>query len=382
MFHGLSLIAIGPPLNIASSTKKYIVIRRSVIESCRLRTRHLLLLLAKYVRCLGKSSEYRIIEIAMSSTGDTVERASLPRRIQIMNLNGTDSNSPLKDFSTNGDSNDSDHQNNNDQDDLDAWPGLPGRGSGSNTNGASRFPKERGVAKMPVERDAESYNMMHRKRGIALVFNHENFDPRLELKKRNGTRADRDNLKRTLRKLEFEVRVFDDLDFMDLDKILEDVSNDDHTESDCLLILVLSHGESGLIYARDSAYKPERLWSYFNGKNCPTLAGKPKMILIQACQGDQLDHGVELVNNRTETDSASLGYRMPIYADFLIGYSTMPGFLLLEEHNCWILVCSGSLPILLELFSMHEKKQIPFIASMLTRKIFLLKKLNVPTNVL
>ncbi|XP_040572146.1 caspase-1 [Lepeophtheirus salmonis] len=346
----------------------------------------------------------------MSSTGDTVERASLPRRIQIMNLNGTDSNSPLKDFSTNGDSNDSDHQNNNDQDDLDAWPGLPGRGSGSNTNGASRFPKERGVAKMPVERDAESYNMMHRKRGIALVFNHENFDPRLELKKRNGTRADRDNLKRTLRKLEFEVRVFDDLDFMDLDKILEDVSNDDHTESDCLLILVLSHGESGLIYARDSAYKPERLWSYFNGKNCPTLAGKPKMILIQACQGDQLDHGVELVNNRTETDSASLGYRMPIYADFLIGYSTMPGFYSWRNTTAgsWFVqaLCSifnshadhddvlsmltkVSRKVALDFesntpgtVSMHEKKQIPFIASMLTRKIFLLKKLNVPTNVL
>jgi len=64
---------------------------------------------------------------------------------------------------------------------------------------------------MPVEKDAENYNMSHKRRGIALIFNHKNFDPRLGLKIRNGTDADRDNLRMTLRQLDFDVKVFDDL---------------------------------------------------------------------------------------------------------------------------------------------------------------------------
>ena len=47
------------------------------------------------------------------------------------------------------------------------------------------------TVKMPVDRDSETYNMNHRRRGYALIFNHKNFDPRLGLKTRNGTDADR-----------------------------------------------------------------------------------------------------------------------------------------------------------------------------------------------
>lgn len=69
---------------------------------------------------------------------------------------------------------------------------------------------------MPVEKDAESYNMGHKRRGLALIFNHKNFDPRLGLKPRNGTDADRDNLRMTLRQLDFDVKVFNDLPLRDI----------------------------------------------------------------------------------------------------------------------------------------------------------------------
>ncbi len=82
----------------------------------------------------------------------------------------------------------------------------------------------------------------------------------------------------------------------------------------------------GYIYARDCKYKLDNIWGYFTATQCPTLAGKPKLFFIQACQGDQLDAGVTLIN-RTETDSGdyAMSYKIPIHADFLIAYSTIPG---------------------------------------------------------
>lgn len=104
------------------------------------------------------------------------------------------------------------------------------------------------------------------------------------------------------------------------------VSKADHSDHDCLVISILSHGELGYIYAKDTHYKLESIWSYFTAISCPTLAGKPKLFFIQACQGDRLDAGITL--NRTETDSSdnqSMAYKIPIHADFLIAYSTIPG---------------------------------------------------------
>lgn len=89
----------------------------------------------------------------------------------------------------------------------------------------------------------------------------------------------------------------------------------------------MSHGELGYIYAKDTHYKLESIWSYFTATRCPTLAGKPKIFFVQACQGDRLDGGITL-HNRTETDSGdspSMAYKIPVHADFLIAYSTIPG---------------------------------------------------------
>lgn len=95
-------------------------------------------------------------------------------------------------------------------DQADAW-GFGGRGSNQ---------PAQNVAAMPVERDSEIYNMNHRRRGVAIIFNHKCFDPRLGLKIRNGTDTDRDNLRLTLRQLDFEVRVFNDLPYKEMERIL------------------------------------------------------------------------------------------------------------------------------------------------------------------
>uniref|UniRef100_A0A5F9D5N9 Caspase 6 n=1 Tax=Oryctolagus cuniculus TaxID=9986 RepID=A0A5F9D5N9_RABIT len=45
---------------------------------------------------------------------------------------------------------------------------------------------------------AEEYKMDHRRRGIALIFNHERFFWHLMLPERRGTNADRDSLARSV----------------------------------------------------------------------------------------------------------------------------------------------------------------------------------------
>jgi caspase-like apoptosis-related cysteine protease len=301
-------------------------------------------------------------------------------------------------MSQNGSNGNGKEENMNDEND--AWPSNPfSRPNQSHQN----------VAAMPVERDSEYYNMNHKKRGLAFIFNHKHFDPRLGLKQRNGTDADRDNLRITLRQLEFEVNVYNDLPFKEMERILEQASAEtNHSDHDCIFIAVLSHGELGILYASDHAYKPDRLWTHFNAEKCPTLAGKPKMFFIQACQGDQLDSGVHLKRvSNTETDSNTMSYKIPSHADFLIVYSTIPGFYSWRNTTAgsWFVqaLCNvlqrdrinrdGRQRDLLSCLTrvarkvafdfqsntpgdvvMHEKKQIPCITSMLTRDVYFHRK--------
>lgn len=57
------------------------------------------------------------------------------------------------------------------------------------------------------------YDMNHKNRGIAMIFNHEHFDGN---KRRLGTDKDRDRLKVSLERFGFDVKVYNDLS---LDKI-------------------------------------------------------------------------------------------------------------------------------------------------------------------
>uniref|UniRef100_A0A1Q3EXQ9 Putative caspase n=1 Tax=Culex tarsalis TaxID=7177 RepID=A0A1Q3EXQ9_CULTA len=249
-------------------------------------------------------------------------------------------------------------------------------------------------ARMPVDRYASDYNMNHAKRGLALIFNHEHFEIP-QLKSRAGTNVDCENLASTLKHLDFDVRVYKDMKLRDMQKEVEKVAKMDHSDNDCILITILSHGELGYLYAKDCQYKLDIIWSYFTANHCPTLAGKPKLFFIQACQGDQLDAGVTL-SDRTETDSAgSMSYKIPAHADFLIAYSTIPGFYSWRntQKGSWFMqsLCQelnqhGKKYDILTLLTfvaqrvaydfesntpdipmMHQQKQIPCVTTMLTR---------------
>lgn len=53
----------------------------------------------------------------------------------------------------------------------------------------------------------------------------------------------------------------------------------DHQNSDCIVVIVLSHGETGRLEARDGNYAVDEIWEPF--LNSRTLIGKPKLFFIQ-----------------------------------------------------------------------------------------------------
>ncbi|XP_037948387.1 caspase-like [Teleopsis dalmanni] len=247
---------------------------------------------------------------------------------------------------------------------------------------------------MPTERYAVEYNMNHRNRGQALIFNHEHFDIP-NLKSRAGTNVDCDNLREALEYLDFDVLVYKDCKLNNIFHYIDKAASMDHTDNDCILIAIMSHGEMGYIYAKDAQYKLDSISHYFTAQNCATLAGKPKIFLIQACQGDRLDAGVML--RKTETDSASGGmdYKIPLHADYLFAFSTIPGFYSWRNttNGSWFMQSlvkeikeNGKKLDMLTLLTfvnqrvavdfescvpdspiMHQQKQIPCVTTMLTR---------------
>lgn len=177
---------------------------------------------------------------------------------------------------------------------------------------------------MTTDRYAKEYNMNHKHRGQALIFNHENFTiPYLST--RRGTNVDSEQLTKALERLGFEVSVHKDCILSEILQVVSKAAAKDHTDNDCIVIAVMSHGEHGHLYAKDVQYRLDSIWTYFTANNCPTLAGKPKLFFIQACQGDKLDPGTTMVKE-TETDGdSSTSYKIPTHADFLFSYSTIPG---------------------------------------------------------
>ncbi|XP_055972621.1 caspase-6-like [Sorex fumeus] len=262
-----------------------------------------------------------------------------------------------------------------------------------------------------IEREQkENYKMNHKRRGIALIFNHEHFYDHLRLKERSGTCVDRENLRRRLQKLGFEVESYDNLRAKDILLKMYNASTASHTDADCFLCVFLSHGEGNHIYAFDAKVEISTLTDFFKGNKCPSLVGKPKIFIIQACRGDRYDDPVQpmeevdamrqLEVKETQVNAASV-YTLPAGADFLMCYSVAEGYFSHRDtqHGSWyiqdlckVLAKYGTDREITELLTMVNykvsqrtvqgsidkdaigKKQIPCFASMLTKKLRFLCK--------
>lgn len=241
------------------------------------------------------------------------------------------------------------------------------------------------------------YNMDFEKVGKCIIINNKNFCRSTGMSVRNGTDKDADALRKCFQNLGFNVTVYNDCTCEKMKNLLKQASEEDHSNSACFACVLLSHGEENLIYGTDGMIAIKDLTGHFRGDRCKSLLEKPKLFFIQACRGTELDDGIQPDSGPNSDTDANPQCKIPVEADFLFAYSTVPGYYswrspgsgswfvqalssILNEHG-------KSLEILQILTRVnnrvatqfqsqcddprfHEKKQIPCVVSMLTKELY------------
>lgn len=183
--------------------------------------------------------------------------------------------------------------------------------------------------------DTEYYALTHKPRGLCVVINNEEFLPCL--KDRQGSRQDAKSLDTVFTRLGFKVVTYNNLTAGDMRLKLQQLGSRNFLDDDALVVCVLSHGEEECVFGTDGQkVKLRELTKPFTSIGAPTLAGKPKLFFIQACQGSGYQRGSmpcpprprqeeKDEQSRLEEDAGPVrGETVPWGADFLLGMATVP----------------------------------------------------------
>lgn len=151
---------------------------------------------------------------------------------------------------------------------------------------------------------------------------------------------------------------------------LSNYARKNHKEFDAFVCVIMTHGrDSNVLYGVDDRKtRLEDLMSEVKPTNCPSLQGKPKFFIVQACRGelredvansycpvgsfasyyscrshmDSIDIDTGLSNLELSTDSTLPRSLCPIEADFVLACATTPGYVALRDPkkgSIFIQVC-------------------------------------------
>ena len=163
--------------------------------------------------------------------------------------------------------------------------------------------------------------------GKLLIFNIENLyqasnTSRTYFNPRKGTNKDRDALTQLFLQLGFVVHVFNDVTRKELEFIMINmVSRGSFQGMNCLFVAFLTHGLEKHLYMIDGKVAIRTVTDYMKG---PNLSGKPKVLIIQACQGESYMGTLEVDGPVAELKRKTISF--PSEADFLYAYSTAYGY--------------------------------------------------------
>ncbi|XP_044242639.1 caspase-13-like isoform X1 [Ursus americanus] len=206
--------------------------------------------------------------------------------------------------------------------------------------------------KLYTEKAGEIYPIKERqdRTRLALIICNIEFD---HLPPRNGAELDITGMKNLLEGLGYSVDVKQKLTAKDMESALRAfAARPEHESSDSTFLVLMSHGIlSGICGTTFSPENPDVLpydtvFQIFNNRNCFKLRDKPKVIIIQACRGENLGELWVSDSPAASTDSFShqplllesdVVYKVHVEKDFVAFCSSTP-------HNVsWRHVTKGSL---------------------------------------
>ncbi|XP_036359067.1 caspase-3-like [Octopus sinensis] len=258
------------------------------------------------------------------------------------------------------------------------------------------------VEMVSVEGSSESvnarYDMDRNKENLALIINNESFDESTGFSNRQGSDKDASAIKHTLESLHFKVINRKNLSVKDMKQIFKDISTMEHAEHNCFVCIILTHGEDGnQIYGTDGEVNLNELVQMFLPDRCPDLIGKPKLFFVQACRGRKEDSGAPMhdAGDVREKYQNVTSHKVPLGADMLLAYSTVPGFYsyrrsttgswfiqslahILEKHGDRLelqqLMILVNRKVAYEYeHSCTKMKQVPCVANMLMKELYFYK---------
>ncbi|XP_060532956.1 caspase-8 [Cylas formicarius] len=199
----------------------------------------------------------------------------------------------------------------------------------------------------PPVREDDCYRINPDNPGVVLIINQEDFytepDPqyahllypenvRYKLDTRLGTEKDKDRLQRVFERFRFDVQVETNLPHYEIAKVIADTVERVRNESS-LFVCVLSHGGEGVVYGSNScAVKVKQIESLMVKKNKTHLRGKPKVLILQSCQGTQCQK-IDEEDEEEDGGHAQDGPNVPLTADMLTFWATVPGYAAIRNVN-------------------------------------------------
>lgn len=190
-----------------------------------------------------------------------------------------------------------------------------------------------------ASQDPRRYKMDRKPRGICLILN--NMDFGIEKKNRGSAVWDEEALRGLFEdELHFEVHVFNDLKYFEMQQECEKFAKLCHDDYDAFVCVIMSHGGShdSIEGVDGRTIGVEQLMSEFTSGRCPSLAGKPKVFIIQACRGQMQDPFFKPIEGRADSrnchaDSTLPRSITPKEVDFLYAFATVPGYVALRGDN-------------------------------------------------
>ncbi|XP_051844457.1 caspase-9 [Antechinus flavipes] len=235
-------------------------------------------------------------------------------------------------------------------------PGSPSKKEEQKEQGTSSLGVGEGAVGPPQARGGRNpalvgqvYPLTSDPCGYCLIINNVDFSAASGLSVRTGSNIDCEKMQKRFQALHFAVEVEWNLTAKAMGTTLQHLAQRDHSALDCCVVVILSHGRQashiqfpGAICGTDGgSISVEKIVNFFSGSRCPSLGGKPKLFFIQACGGDQKDHGFQVCFNtiednffieadatpfQTNFDQPDAVANLPTPSDILVSYSTFPGF--------------------------------------------------------